>query len=579
MGADGTTGDVGTELHAVGRGRYVLRRPVGKGGMATVHLAHDTVLDRPVAVKILHGRLGLESSARERFRREARAVARLSHINVVAVHDSGEDVAGDGTPMPYIVMEYVEGRPLSAILCEEIERHGAILPEQAVKITTQVLSALAAAHEQGLVHRDIKPSNVMVSSGGLVKVMDFGIARVLQSGVTSLTATGMMVGTAHYLAPEQALGKSVDPRSDLYSVGCMVFELLTGRPPFLADNALSIAYQHVRQPPPTPSSINPAITPSLDTLVARALRKDPAHRFPTAEAMRDELERAAADRQRETAPVAARATGQGTPAQPSPGQRPTLSPCTPEAGTSAAGAAPSSSLRPSRPAKGDSVPAGRRERPRRSVVLSAVGAALALALAVTVAAEFVHGNVSKDVRAKASRKAGNPDSASGDLTAASPWRLVVSDKIEGQDNGCRVTLTNTESRRRQTLHNYGTESFQMQASGHFHWEANNAACEVVSRPGPGQLALPFSQQYGLGDTDAFEAPGVLLVKVLDFNGAGECPLELHDAANGETVDLGTARMRDGSVRLDPGGHSHVYLAALQCSVRVAPTTHGSQRGS
>ncbi|AXI78576.1 protein kinase domain-containing protein [Peterkaempfera bronchialis] len=303
MGEDGTTDGAHVGLRAVGHGRYVLRQLLGQGGMAAVHLAHDTVLDRPVAVKTLHTDLGRESSFRERFRREAQAVARLSHANIVAVYDSGEDADTDGVTVPYIVMEYIEGTSLSSVLRQEIERHGAMPADRALKVTADVLAALVVSHEHGLVHRDIKPANVMVTPKGDIKVMDFGIARALQSGVTSMTQTGMVVGTPQYLSPEQALGRSVDARADLYSVGCMLFELITGRLPFDGDTAFSIAYKHVQEQPPAPSSVNRAVTPAVDALVARALRKDPAHRFPTAEAMRDEVRRAASGEQGGTTPL------------------------------------------------------------------------------------------------------------------------------------------------------------------------------------------------------------------------------------------------------------------------------------
>ncbi|WP_084699846.1 protein kinase domain-containing protein [Streptacidiphilus anmyonensis] len=276
----------------VGHGRYVLRDLLGQGGMATVHLGDDTVLDRPVAVKTMLGDMSREPSFRERFRREAQAVARLNHTNIVAVYDSGEDDQA-GTPVPFIVMEYVEGSSLSSILRKDIAEHGAMPTDKALEISADVLAALAASHEQGLVHRDIKPANVMVTKRGVVKVMDFGIARAMQSGVTSMTQTGMVVGTPQYLSPEQALGKAVDARSDLYSVGCMLFELLTGRLPFESESPLGMAYQHVQETPPAPSSINAAVPPAVDALVARALRKDPAHRFQSADEMREECRRVA----------------------------------------------------------------------------------------------------------------------------------------------------------------------------------------------------------------------------------------------------------------------------------------------
>ena len=291
MSEQGTTGQGGGAGRTVGHGRYLLRDLLGQGGMATVHLADDTVLDRPVAVKTMLGEMSREPSFRERFRREAQAVARLNHTNIVAVYDSGEDVNDDGIHVPFIVMEYVEGASLSSALRDDIARHGAMPTDRALKITADVLAALAASHEQGLVHRDIKPANVMLTKRGVVKVMDFGIARAMQSGVTSMTQTGMVVGTPQYLSPEQALGKAVDARSDLYSVGCLLFELLTGRLPFESDSALGMAYQHVQETPPAPSTFNAAVPPGVDALVARALRKDPVHRFPDADAMREECER------------------------------------------------------------------------------------------------------------------------------------------------------------------------------------------------------------------------------------------------------------------------------------------------
>ncbi|MCM1971595.1 MULTISPECIES: protein kinase [unclassified Streptomyces] len=277
---------------ALADGRYQLRDLLGEGGMASVHLAYDAVLDRQVAVKTLHTELGREQAFRERFRREAQAVAKLTHTNIVSVFDTGEDVV-DGMTTPYIVMEYVEGRPLGSVLDEDIRRQGAMPADKALKITADVLAALEISHEMGLVHRDIKPGNVMMTKRGVVKVMDFGIARAMQSGVTSMTQTGMVVGTPQYLSPEQALGRGVDARSDLYSVGIMLFQLVTGRLPFDADSPLAIAYAHVQEEPVAPSSINRSLPPAVDALIARALRKNPNERFPNAEAMRDECLRVA----------------------------------------------------------------------------------------------------------------------------------------------------------------------------------------------------------------------------------------------------------------------------------------------
>ncbi|MCM2388899.1 protein kinase domain-containing protein [Streptomyces albipurpureus] len=273
-------------------GRYQLRDLLGEGGMASVYLAYDSALDRQVAIKTLHSELGREQSFRERFRREAQAVAKLSHPNIVSVFDTGEDELG-GALMPYIVMEYVEGQPLGSVLHADIQQHGAMPADKALKVTADVLAALETSHEVGLVHRDIKPGNVMMTRRGVVKVMDFGIARAMQSGVTSMTQTGMVVGTPQYLSPEQALGRGVDARSDLYSVGIMLFQLLTGRLPFDADSPLAIAYAHVQEDPVAPSTINRSVTPAMDALVARALKKNPNERFPSAAAMSTECARVA----------------------------------------------------------------------------------------------------------------------------------------------------------------------------------------------------------------------------------------------------------------------------------------------
>lgn len=312
MSQDGAQGAQGRYAGgSVAGGRYQLRDLLGEGGMASVYLAYDSALDRQVAIKTLHTELGREQSFRERFRREAQAVAKLQHTNIVSVFDTGEDELG-GALMPYIVMEYVEGQPLGSVLQADITNHGAMPADKALKVTADVLAALDTSHEMGLVHRDIKPGNVMVTKRGIVKVMDFGIARAMQSGVTSMTQTGMVVGTPQYLSPEQALGRGVDARSDLYSVGIMLFQLLTGRIPFDADSPLAIAYAHVQEEPVAPSTVNRSLTPAMDALVARALKKNPNERFPSAAAMQDEIARVLGASGRTGAPVIV--GGAGAPA-------------------------------------------------------------------------------------------------------------------------------------------------------------------------------------------------------------------------------------------------------------------------
>ncbi|MFJ3214951.1 protein kinase [Kitasatospora sp. NPDC086801] len=301
-------GNAAVEGSSLGNGRYVLQRLLGEGGMASVHLAYDSVLDRQVALKSMHSELGRDDSFKERFRREAQAVARLEHPNIVTVYDSGEDVAPDGSSTPYIVMQLVDGKGLREAINEAVAQYGAMPTEESLRVIVGVLNALEASHDMALVHRDIKPGNVMFDRKGNVKVMDFGIARALEPGVTSMTQTGMVVGTPQYLSPEQALGKPVDARSDLYSVGVMLFEMLTGQLVFDGDSAFSIAYKHVQEEPPAPSTLNRSVTPAVDAFVTQALRKDPAHRFQSAAAMRDEAERLIA---------AAKGGGNGHPLQAS----------------------------------------------------------------------------------------------------------------------------------------------------------------------------------------------------------------------------------------------------------------------
>jgi eukaryotic-like serine/threonine-protein kinase len=272
--------------------RYELGELIGYGGMAEVHRGRDLRLSRDVAIKILRADLARDSSFLNRFRREAQSAAGLNHPSIVAVYDTGEDVAHDGTVMPYIVMEFVEGRTLREI----IKAEGPLPPRRAMEITAEVAGALDFSHRNGLIHRDVKPANVMITRDGAVKVMDFGIARALADNSVTVTATAAVIGTAQYLSPEQARGEPVDARSDVYSTGCMLYELLTGQPPFQGDSPVAVAYQHVRENAPEPSSLNPAIPPALDSIVMKALAKNPLNRYQSAAEMREDLLRALADR-------------------------------------------------------------------------------------------------------------------------------------------------------------------------------------------------------------------------------------------------------------------------------------------
>ncbi|WP_086560514.1 Stk1 family PASTA domain-containing Ser/Thr kinase [Streptomyces africanus] len=266
-------------------GRYELGQVLGRGGMAEVYLAHDTRLGRTVAVKTLRADLARDPSFQARFRREAQSAASLNHPAIVAVYDTGEDYI-DGVSIPYIVMEYVDGSTLRELLHSGRK----LLPERAMEMTIGILQGLEYAHRNGIVHRDIKPANVMLTRNGQVKVMDFGIARAMGDSGMTMTQTAAVIGTAQYLSPEQAKGEQVDARSDLYSTGCLLYELLTVRPPFVGDSPVAVAYQHVREEAQAPSVFDPEITPEMDAIVLKALVKDPDYRYQSADEMRADIE-------------------------------------------------------------------------------------------------------------------------------------------------------------------------------------------------------------------------------------------------------------------------------------------------
>ncbi|MEO8851479.1 MAG: Stk1 family PASTA domain-containing Ser/Thr kinase [Allobranchiibius sp.] len=272
-------------------GRYEVGELIGRGGMAEVHLGHDTRLGRTVAIKMLRSDLARDSSFLTRFRREAQSAAGLNHHSVVAVYDSGEDIyvetGGARVDVPYIVMEYVEGDTLREILDDE----GKLAPDEAARVTMGILSALDYSHEKGIVHRDIKPANVMLTRGGSVKVMDFGIARALADTGATMTSASAVVGTARYLSPEQAQGETVDARSDLYSAGCVLFELLTGRTPFVGE-PVSLVYQHITDAPKRPSVYETSVPPALDAVTLHSLQKPRDARYQKASDFRADLQRA-----------------------------------------------------------------------------------------------------------------------------------------------------------------------------------------------------------------------------------------------------------------------------------------------
>ncbi|WP_029253881.1 Stk1 family PASTA domain-containing Ser/Thr kinase [Paraoerskovia marina] len=273
-------------------GRYEVGELIGRGGMAEVHIGHDTRLGRTVAIKILRSDLARDPSFLTRFRREAQSAAALNHPAIVAVYDTGEDIhtdtQGASVHVPFIVMEYVEGQTV-----RDIVRDGQSVPiEEAVEITAGVLAALEYSHHAGIVHRDIKPANVMITPTGAVKVMDFGIARAMADSAATMTQTQAVIGTAQYLSPEQARGETVDARSDLYSTGCLFYEMLTGRPPFVGDSPVAVAYQHVRETPLKPSDVAPDVPEVLDRITLKALAKDRTDRYSSAGEFRADLDAA-----------------------------------------------------------------------------------------------------------------------------------------------------------------------------------------------------------------------------------------------------------------------------------------------
>jgi beta-lactam-binding protein with PASTA domain/predicted Ser/Thr protein kinase len=266
--------------------RYELGEILGFGGMSEVHLARDVRLHRDVAVKVLRADLARDPSFYLRFRREAQNAAALNHPAIVAVYDTGE-AETDAGPLPYIVMEYVNGVTLRDIVHTE----GPMPPKRAIEVIADACQALNFSHQHGIIHRDVKPANIMISTTNAVKVMDFGIARAIADSGNNVTQTAAVIGTAQYLSPEQARGDTVDARSDVYSLGCVLYEILTGEPPFVGDSPVAVAYQHVREDPVPPSQRHSGISPELDAVVLKALAKNPENRYQTAAEMRADLVR------------------------------------------------------------------------------------------------------------------------------------------------------------------------------------------------------------------------------------------------------------------------------------------------
>jgi serine/threonine-protein kinase len=267
--------------------RYELAELIGHGGMADVYRGRDERLGRTVAVKVLRADLARDPSFERRFEREAQASAGMQHANVVAVFDTGVD-REDDQPVPYIVMEFVDGSTLKELLSTGRR----LLPQRALEITSGVLAALEYSHQRGVIHRDIKPANVMLTRNGEVKVMDFGIARAIDDAQATMTQASTVMGTAQYLSPEQGRGETADGRSDIYGAGCLLYELLTGRPPFRGDTTESVIYQHVRENPVPPSQVDPEVPSGVDAIVLKAMSKNPDNRYATAADMRADILRA-----------------------------------------------------------------------------------------------------------------------------------------------------------------------------------------------------------------------------------------------------------------------------------------------
>ncbi|MFC8778583.1 Stk1 family PASTA domain-containing Ser/Thr kinase [Streptomyces nigra] len=406
-------------------GRYELGQVLGRGGMAEVYLAHDTRLGRTVAVKTLRADLARDPSFQARFRREAQSAASLNHPAIVAVYDTGEDYI-DNVSIPYIVMEYVDGSTLRELLHSGRK----LLPERAMEMTIGILQGLEYAHRNGIVHRDIKPANVMLTRNGQVKVMDFGIARAMGDSGMTMTQTAAVIGTAQYLSPEQAKGEQVDARSDLYSTGCLLYELLTVRPPFVGDSPVAVAYQHVREEAQAPSVFDPEITPEMDAIVLKALTKDPNYRYQSADEMRADIE-ACLDGQPVAATAAMGSVGYGG----YPDDQPTTALRQQDAGAT-------SMLPPMNPDDGgfgydDRVDRRRQKKSNTSTILLAVAAVLVLVGAILIGKWVFDGNTASNDSVAVPSLVGETRDSAQELLANVDLKLgeVKQDECENQPKG------------------------------------------------------------------------------------------------------------------------------------------------
>ncbi|MFB6642795.1 Stk1 family PASTA domain-containing Ser/Thr kinase [Streptomyces chartreusis] len=406
-------------------GRYELGQVLGRGGMAEVYLAHDTRLGRTVAVKTLRADLARDPSFQARFRREAQSAASLNHPAIVAVYDTGEDYI-DNVSIPYIVMEYVDGSTLRELLHSGRK----LLPERSLEMTIGILQALEYSHRSGIVHRDIKPANVMLTRNGQVKVMDFGIARAMGDSGMTMTQTSAVIGTAQYLSPEQAKGEQVDARSDLYSTGCLLYELLTVRPPFVGDSPVAVAYQHVREEAQAPSVFDPEITPEMDAIVLKALTKDPNYRYQSADEMRADIE-ACLDGQPVAATAAMGSVGYGG----YPDDQPTTALRSADAGAT-------SMLPPMNPDDGgygyDDRPDRRRQKKSNtSTILLAVAAVLVLVGAILIGKWVFDGDTASNSQVAVPNVVGETESSARELLGNVDLTIgkVTKQECEDQSKG------------------------------------------------------------------------------------------------------------------------------------------------
>ncbi|MDI6099027.1 Stk1 family PASTA domain-containing Ser/Thr kinase [Actinoplanes sp. NEAU-A12] len=481
-------------------GRYQVGELLGYGGMAEVHKGRDLRLGRDVAIKMLRTDLARDATFQERFRREAQNSAALNHPAIVAVYDTGEEISDAGEKHPFIVMEFVNGRTLKEVLAQEQR----LQPRRALEIIADICAALEFSHRHGIIHRDIKPGNVMITQNGQVKVMDFGIARALASGATTMTQTSAVIGTAQYLSPEQARGESVDARSDVYAAGCVLFELVIGHPPFVGDSPVSVAYQHVREEPRVPSSVNRDVPPDIDAIVLKALAKNPLNRYQSAQEMRADALRAVSGRPVMATPVMSQAETMAMTGGAGQWQ--------PQGATTV--------QRPVQPAM-----AGPDKPESRSSWVMAVVAGLAVLVVVVLGV------------ALAMSKGNEKDKPTGPTTVAMP-RLegLTPEDAEAELN--RLGLTNTKVSAETKKDCTGTVSLQNPKPG-----ANVTAADVITYKVCNPLAavtVPSDLKGVSASTAERRLAGLGLVpKIQRVNSTDEKDRVLDVEKAGESVDQGT----------------------------------------